>query len=295
MRRKLRESRPKSRWLLPLLAWVVVGSLSSSPFATRGADDKTASHTHAAITNSLADGTRFETEYYFHNSGSPGPTLMIVGGMHGNEPAGAAAAEVIRHWQIAKGKLLVIPRANVPALNAKKRLIPGVATNVSNLNRNFPRANQEESPRGELAAAIWELALEYKPDWLLDLHEGYDFSRTNSKSVGSSLIAFPMPEADAAAKLMLDAVNATIPDASLNFMRLGTPVNGSLARAAGEHLKIPAMILETTTKQPLAKRALQHQVMVAQLMDHLEMLQSPPETVRTLQPQIGREPPQRPE
>jgi hypothetical protein len=97
--------------------------------------------------------------------------------------------------------------------------------------------------------------------------------------VGSSLIVFPTPEADAAAKLMLNAVNATISDASLNFMRLGSPVNGSLARAAGEHLKIPSMILETTTRQPLAKRALQHQVMVARLLENLDMLESPPETV----------------
>ena len=208
---------------------------------------------------------------------------MIVGGMHGNEPAGAAAAEVIRHWHIVKGKMLVIPSANVPALNAKKRLIPDLATNLSNLNRNFPRARQEEPPRGELATAIWELVVEYKPDWLLDLHEGFDFSRTNSRSVGSSLIVFPSPETDAVAKLMLDAVNATVPEARLRFMRRGMPVNGSLARAAGEHLKIPAMILETTSRQPFDKRSLQHQVMVARLMQHLEMLESPPASIRALE------------
>ena len=49
---------------------------------------------------------------------------MITGGVHGDEPAGAAAAEQIRHWTIRRGTLIVVPRANPPALAAKTRLIP---------------------------------------------------------------------------------------------------------------------------------------------------------------------------
>ncbi len=163
-------------------------------------------------TNLLLPGTRFATPWYICDSGVAGPTIMIVGGVHGNEPAGANAAEAIRHWQITKGKLVVVPRANVPGLAANKRNIPNLSTNLSNLNRNYPRAGHDEDPRGEPATAIWDIASQFKPDWLLDLHEGFDFHQVNDKSVGSSVICFPNPKGLAATDLMLAAVNREITD-----------------------------------------------------------------------------------
>lgn len=222
-------------------------------------------------TNRLLPGTPFATECYVHETGQPGPTVMIVAGVHGNEPAGANAAEAIRHWSLLKGKLVVIPRANVPALAANKRLTPGLSTNLSNLNRNYPRAEKTEPPRGELAETIWNLALQHKPDWLLDLHEGYDFNALNDKSVGSSVIVTADDKGKAAADRMLAAVNQTIADENLKFTRRGPPINGSLARAAGEHLKIPAMTVETTSKQAMSKRVRQHEIMVHELLHHLGM------------------------
>lgn len=238
----------------------------------------TTSAAPVTATNALAAGTRFATEYFVHDSGQPGPTILIVGGVHGNEPAGAHAAESLRHWPIASGKLVVIPRANVLALKANKRLTPNLNTNLSNLNRNYPRAGKSEPARGELAEAIWEVALKFKPDWVLDLHEGYDFNQVNEKSVGSSVISFPNPNGKTAADLMIAAVNAGITDEKLKFVRRDLPIDGSLARAAGEHLHVPGMTLETTSKQPLEKRVRQHEVMVHRLLQHLGMMgdQLPP-------------------
>lgn len=224
-----------------------------------------------STTNWLAAGTRFATPYYVNESGQPGPTVLIAGGAHGNEPAGAAAVETIRHWQLLTGRLVVVPRANVLALNANKRLTPNLDTNLSNLNRNYPRAGKTELPRGEIATAIWNLAQEIRPDWVLDLHEGFDFNQLNDKSVGSSIICFPLPAGVAAADRMLAAVNETITDPKLKFVRRDLPVDGSLARAGGEHLHVPSFTLETTSKQPLEKRVRQHEIMVHQLLLQLGM------------------------
>src|SRR6185436_7982277 len=69
------------------------------------------------------------------------------------------------------------------------------------------------------------------------------------------------------------AINATITDPKKTFVHLGPPVDGSLARAAGEHLGANAMILETTTRgQPLSFRARQHRVMVRTLLLRLKMI-----------------------
>jgi putative intracellular protease/amidase len=235
--------------------------------------------TASVITNTMLSGTRFGTEYYVHDSGNSGPTMFVVGGVHGNEPAGAAAAEAIRHWPLIRGKLVVVPRANVPALEANKRLTPGLGTNLSNLNRNFPRAGEGGGARGELAEAIWKLAIDSKPDWVIDLHEGYDFSQANQKSVGSSIIVHRNEAGLKAADRMLEAVNRTIPEPEMQFVRRLVPVDGSLARAAGEHLRVPAMILETTSKQPLQKRVSQHETMVSSLLAHLNMLGNAPEVL----------------
>lgn len=225
-----------------------------------------------SFTRMLLPHTRFATRYYMMDSGVPGPTVMIVGGVHGNEPAGAFAAESIRQWKVQAGRMIVLPCANIPGLAANTRLIPDLDTNLNNLNRNYPKAGETGGARGELAQAIWQLALNYKPDWVLDLHEGFDFHQLNDKSVGSSVICFPIPRGSEAADSMIESVNATITSNALKFVKRDMPIDGSLARAAGEHLHVPGMTLETTKTQPLEMRVRQHQVMVHCLLERLHMV-----------------------
>ncbi|HJO52894.1 MAG TPA: succinylglutamate desuccinylase/aspartoacylase family protein, partial [Verrucomicrobiota bacterium] len=73
----------------------------------------------------LAKGTQWETTFYRRDSGVDGPVVLVTGGIHGNEPAGARAAEQVRHWPIKKGRLIVVPRANIPGLKAGTRHLPG--------------------------------------------------------------------------------------------------------------------------------------------------------------------------
>ena len=249
------------RWFQRIAALAIV--LSLAPALRAG----------TRTTGTLARGTRWETPYHVQQCDKAGPTVVLVGGVHGNEPAGAAAADQVRQWPIARGRLVVLPRANVPALAAGKRRTPGAARAEADLNRNFPRAGKREPPRGELAAAIWKSVARHKPDWLVDLHEGSDFHQINPESVGSSVIVNPSPAADKAAALVLAAVNDTIPDKDKQFVRLRPPKGGSLARAAGEHLGAHALILETTIKgQPRSRRTRQHRIMLHRLLAHLEMI-----------------------
>ncbi len=252
---------------------VMLGGLLLAGVSCRTAPAERFSEVPAAVTrtNVLLGGTQFATPYFVHDSGVPGPAVMVLSGAHGDEVAGPAAAERLRHWPLKCGRMLVVPRANVPALEVRRRLTPLVDTNLSNLNRNYPRAGEPGEARGALATAIWDAALQFRPDWVLDLHEGFDFHRRNSNSVGSSVIAFPVGPGPAAADLMVAAVNASITNVEQQFVRLRMPVNGSLARAAGEHLQVPGMTLETTTRLPLAARVWQHEVMVHRLMTHLNM------------------------
>lgn len=99
----------------------------------------------------LAEGTRFATPWVLIEGEQRGPTVFVVGGIHGDELAGARAAEAISHWSVRRGRLIVLPRANVPALDAGTRLIPEAPEGRRNLARHFlSRGPVEEGLAAEL-------------------------------------------------------------------------------------------------------------------------------------------------
>lgn len=224
-------------------------------------------------TGYLAAGSSAATPFYVRESGAAGPTVFVVAGIHGNEPAGSYAAEQIRRWPIARGKLVVVPRANVRALEAGTRLTPG-ATNAANLNRAFPPGRPDSGePADPLASALWSFLLKLKPDWLLDLHEGARFRAQTTNSVGNSVIVSSSPAALQTAQIILNALNETVTTTNQRFVLLRQPIRGSLVRAAADHLGVRSFILETTLQSgSLAQRARQHRVAVLALLRHLEMV-----------------------
>ena len=220
----------------------------------------------------LAEGTPFETAWHAYDSGVPGPTVLVTGGIHGNEPAGARAAAQIASWTVARGRLIVVPRCNPPALAERTRRLPGLEGDAGDLNRHFPRRGDAvDAPVSEQADRIWSFVLDREPDVLLDLHEGYGVRAAGSKSVGSSVLTARDEDQDHQ-QVMLAAINSEIDDPMRRFSEIDSVVNGSLARAAIEQLGIEAHILETTyADQPLSTRARQHRRMVAALLTELGM------------------------
>lgn len=223
----------------------------------------------------IAEGTVWENPYYVLDSGVEGPTLLIAAGLHGNEPAGYRAAEQIRHWQIQRGKLIVVPRVNTPGLKENTRWLPGESKELRNANRNFPKSGEPNEARSALIKALWKFMQEQKPDWVADLHEGIDFNIVNSDSVGSSIIYFDTPEMrELAAKIRTD-VNSTVDDPHRKFVLRSKsgPINSGLVRASVERLGARGFCFETTfSKQPISTRTRQHRIMVHRLMRELGMV-----------------------
>jgi predicted deacylase len=119
-------------------------------------------------------GTDWETPIYINRSGEPGPSVMVLGGVHGNEPGGWAAAETIADWMPDRGLTVVIPRANIVATEAFERTLP----ELGDLNRFYPGEPAESVnafPMQWMAYSIIELAREFEVSLLLDLHESWGF------------------------------------------------------------------------------------------------------------------------
>jgi predicted deacylase len=225
------------------------------------------------IVGVLLNGTPHAMPFSICDSGKPGPTVMVTGGVHGDEPAGAAAAERMRHWHVHQGKLIVVPRLNPGGLAAEQRSMPGFAPELADLNRDFAHANSKgELPRGRPAREIWQFVLKQKPDWLVDLHEAHTLHGTSKDSVGNALLVVPSAELTKAQPALLQAVNATIADSRYRIVVGRPPKDTSLARAAGEHLGVHAFIVETAKAgQPLETRVAEHCAIVKALLNYLEM------------------------
>ena len=221
----------------------------------------------------LLDGTPRATPFYICDSGQAGPVVLVTGGVHGDEPAGAAAAEQIRHWQVGKGKLIVLPMVNIRGVAAQQRTMPGVEAPLADLNRDFAHADRKgEVPRGRPAREIWQFVLRQKPGWLVDLHEAHTPHGATDDSVGNTLLVVPSPALTKAEPALLQAVNATITDRRYHFIVSRRPKDTTLARAAGEHLGIHSFIIETAKSgQTLDVRVAEHCAIVKALLTHLAM------------------------
>lgn len=239
-------------------SWTFSGTLSRSftydihlsDFSTLFAVDTLASSTTKIKTTTLAAGTKYATKMYIIDSGKPGPVVMIVGGVHGNETAGYKAAAKFTDCKIKKGKLLVLPQANKLAVEKHVRYL----SYYGDLNRDFPYSSTD-SPNGTIAKAIYAAVKKYDVDWLMDMHEGYDYYK-NSKtdSVGQSLIYYPNSSTRTVAKKIVSSLNSGISGTYYDFSLLRYPVKGSLARSVGQYLGVHSFIFETCSKPSLSLR-----------------------------------------
>ncbi|HPF20831.1 MAG TPA: succinylglutamate desuccinylase/aspartoacylase family protein [Syntrophomonas sp.] len=215
----------------------------------------------------LASGTKYETKLYVIKSGKAGPVVLIVGGVHGNEIAGYKAALKVCNLRPSRGTLLVIPKANVLAIAEEKR----VASGQLDLNRAFP-STKTGPARGILANSILKVIKDYDVDWVMDMHEGYDYARNPSTvSVGQSLIYYPSSSVKTIGSRIVKTLNKNISLQRKEFSLLKPPVKGSISRAAAVTVGARSFIFETCSRESLATR-INHQLKAANmLLDYLNM------------------------
>lgn len=231
--------------------------MPAQPTPDKGAGDGTQVNVTTKI---LGKGTSWETPVYIIKGAKPGPTVWVSGGMHGNEPAGFKAALQVKDWKIDKGTLILIPELNKVGIEKNRR-----DSGYGDLNRAFPQKTSE-SPDNIQAKAIWNEYLTFKPDYLLDLHEGYDYNVQNSNSVGQSIIYYPSGNMKTYADALVSELNKST-SSSKRFNVLCYPIGGSLARAAGV-FGTPSAIFETSTKDPLSTRIQNQLTAVKMLLNH---------------------------
>lgn len=98
-------------------------------------------------------------------------TLLIIGGIHGDEPGGYFTPDfLIRYYKIKSGNLWIIPNLNSDSIMANNRGIYG------DMNRKFSVIDKNDEDLISVNK-IKELILEKNVHLILNLHDGYGFYR----------------------------------------------------------------------------------------------------------------------
>ena len=226
-------------------------------------------------------GTPQELEVYKIFGRTDGPTVMLLGGIHGDEPGAYLSADQYANARIKRGNLIIVPRANFRSILDKRR------GNNGDMNRKFAGTFPNDPEKGVVDILKSLMA---ESDALLTLHDGSGFYRPewvspmlNPQRYGQSIVAdaaaYTVPasgktiELQQYAERVLQEVNKEIhdPQYAFRFFNTRTTSDNSLYK---EHRKsasyyaltvlgIPAFCIETSHNLPdLETKVFQHNLVI---------------------------------
>ena len=115
--------------------------------------------------------TNKEFSLYKKDGSQRSNTLLIIGGIHGDEPGGYfAPAFFEKHYKIKKGSVWTVPSVNIDSMVANSRGI------YKDMNRKFSKIDKKDEDYANIQK-IKKLITDKKVDLILNLHDGHGFYR----------------------------------------------------------------------------------------------------------------------
>ncbi|MBU2549887.1 MAG: succinylglutamate desuccinylase/aspartoacylase family protein [Proteobacteria bacterium] len=230
--------------------------------------------------------TPYELNVYKISGRKEGPTMMIIGGIQGDEPGGFLSADLYIDMALKKGNLIIVPRANFYSILRFDRGPHG------DMNRKFGK-KAEGDIDSRIVRKLETLMAEC--DILLNLHDGYGYYRpthvsenANPLRYGQSIIAdadrYVCPRTGRELDLkktalkVIEKINEQIenPEYHFHFMNTRTfedasPYKEQRASAtyyALTHYGIPAFGVETSKNLPSVEMKVhQHNLAINAFME----------------------------
>ncbi len=118
------------------------------------------------------ESDRPDLDFSFHRLGpGGGATLLVVGGIQGDEPGGFSAASLlVTQYTITSGQVWVVPNLNFPSIVKRNRGTFG------DMNRKFAYVSPKD-PDYPAVKTIQEIIRAPEVDVILNLHDGSGFYR----------------------------------------------------------------------------------------------------------------------
>lgn len=202
-----------------------------------------------------------ETQIFYNKGKQKGPHILIISGLHGNEIAGIKTAEKLKTHMLKRGKLTIIPKANIEACSKNVRH----PYYMQDLNRNFPGKKQGTDTQ-KLAYELYTFIRKESPDIIVDLHE-WDTKFVNiSKRPYNSIIINGID-----ANLLPIILKIQGSEDIYHFDILSCPPKGSLNKEVSENLKIPVLTIETDMGKEIDYRLNAHLYIIDSILDYYKM------------------------
>jgi len=217
--------------------------------------------------------------------GNCGPTLLIIGGIQGDEPGGFNAASlIVTDYTITRGNVWVVPNLNFISIINRTRGIYG------DMNRKFS-AIKKTDPELETITKIKEIILDKNISMVLNLHDGSGFYRTeyidrwhSPARWGQSIIidrekisGKPLGNLQKTAKQVVSSVNRHLYAEEHRYhikntkTHLGNPEMEKTLSYFAVKNGVPAFGLEVSKSFPTHKRAYYHLRAIEAFMDILNI------------------------
>jgi len=110
-----------------------------------------------------------------------GGRILIIGGIHGNEPGGYKSSDLLIDSEIEKGTLAILARSNPESIFTFKRGYNG------DMNRKFASLSKKDADFYKVNS-IKNFIAEFKPDVILSLHDGYGYYAKHHNQWGECLV-----------------------------------------------------------------------------------------------------------
>jgi len=108
-------------------------------------------------------------------NGDSNTTLLVIAGIHGNEPGGYYAASILAtHYNITSKNLWIVPNLNKESILRNERGIHG------DMNRKFSVMKEDDKDKA-IVEGIKKIILEKKVSLILNLHDGHGFYRKENQ------------------------------------------------------------------------------------------------------------------
>jgi len=240
------------------------------------------------------EGTDYELNVYRIFGKEPGKTLLLIGGIQGDEPGGFLSVDHYADTMLAQGNLIVVPRANFRSIVAKRRKIN------EDMNRKFAE-DSKSNYETKIVAILKKLISE--SDGLLNLHDGSGFysekwegPNRNPKRYGQSIIAdvdtYVDPKTGKTihlgdmARFVSKEINKNIKN-SRNHFHFNNHQTKEIASLHKEQRKsatyyalytygIPAFGIESSKSLPLEQKIRHHNLAINAFMDYLGIVPETP-------------------
>lgn len=169
------------------------------------------------------EGTDHELNVYRVYGKEEGKTILLIGGIQGDEPGGFLSADIYADMSLTRGNLIVVPRANFYSILLNQRQVN------EDMNRKFAD-DEMENYETKVVSILKDLIAE--SDCLLNLHDGSGFysetfvdDQRNPNRYGQSIIVDcerhefdgRMVELGDLARRVVERINREIPDPDHRF------------------------------------------------------------------------------